>query len=223
MPNVRAFVTVPVAVLCLTLAGSTTPPQSAGCRDGTVELAALTGSWSPDWTVVGAKTEPTYVEHVRISRRGDRFSLEADANGAQFGRTELSVDDRGRITVLACPPGARCDARPTGFLATVLLVAAARRHPLTGRVPVLPYAGRWVACIPAELVWVDPDNSGTVDSPPVLDPCLDVLTGAVLAQRSRHNDRFTGPSLDEGTLVVRDRTSGASSTVRDHAPTTGAL
>ena len=225
--TVRKVIAIPVASFCLVLANcGVSPTASVASRDGnatpttgsarpqsrTVELATLARSWSSDWTVTGSKTEPTYVEHVRISRRGDRFTLDADAYGEQIGRIEMSVDDRGRVAVHACPRGSRCDARPTGFLATVQVVAAVRRGQLTGRAPVLRYASREVACVPADLLWsraatMDADGGSTTDSRALNDPCLDTLTGAVLAQRSRHNGRFAGPTLDEGTLIVRDLTT----------------
>jgi hypothetical protein len=232
--TVRKATTVSVALSCLVLATcGAGPSASVGGRDSaaarttgparaqsrTVELATLARSWSSNWTVLGAKTEPTYVEHVRISRRGDRFTLDADANGEPFGRIEMSVDDRGRIAVLDCPRWVRCDTRPTGFLATVPVLAAARRGQLAGAAPVLGYAGREVACVPAELLRDgattgapgvtarDADGSSTVDLRAVIDPCLDTRTGAVLAQRSRDDGSFAGPTLDEDTLVVRELTT----------------
>jgi len=236
----RDVITISVASLCLVLANCGVNPatsvaskdRSAALTTGsarpqfrTVELATLAHSWISDWTVIGAKTEPTYVEHVRISRRGDRFTLDADALGEQFGRTELSVDDRGRIAVRACPRSARCDVRPTGFLATVQVLAAARRGQLAGRAPVLRYAGRSVACVPADLLWgkapMTDATVSTMDLHEVLDPCLDILTGAVLAQRSRHDGSFAGPTLDEGTLIVCDLTTRADQRNSGSCPQAG--
>lgn len=178
------------------------PPAAASPRDRTVELAALARSWSPEWTVTGTKTEPTYVETVRIERRGDWFALDAAAYGERLGRIEMSVDIHGRVRVLACSPGLRCDTRPTGFLATVQLLAAARRGQDLGRAPVLAYAGREVACVPVDLLR-EVTTGPAVRPPAVLDPCFDTLTGAVLAQRARDGGSFSGPTLDEGTLNVR--------------------
>ncbi len=176
-------------------------------------MAALARSWSTDWTVTGAKSEPTYVENVRISRLGNRFTLDADAFGVPFGQIEMSVDDQGRVAVLACPRGASCDAKPTGFLATVQVLAAARRGEDLGRAPVFTYAGRDVACAPAELLSggtaaTDPHGSPAVDRHAAVVPCFDTFTGAVFAQRSATDDSFTGPTLDEATLVVLDREAG---------------
>lgn len=178
----------------------------------TVELAALARSWSSDWTVIGTKTEPTYIEKVRISRRGDRFTLDADISGERLGRIEMSVDGHGRVAVLACPRALSCDVRPAGFLATVQFLAAARRGELGGSAPVLRYAGREVACVPVDLLRGNADAGGgsTVGLRAVVDPCFDTLTGAVFAQRSRDDGSFSGPTLDEGTLIVLDRTTGAS-------------
>jgi hypothetical protein len=205
--------------VCLVLAASgvdTRAPvrspygSTLGTIDRHVELAAIAGSWSSNWTVTGAKTEPTYVENVRISRRGDFFSLDADAFGESFGRIEMSVDDQGRIAVLACPRGASCDPNPAGFLATVPVLAAARRGQDLGRAPVLTYAGREVACAPAELLGgrtaaADSNGGPRADFHAAVDPCFDLATGAVFAQRSRNDESsFAGPTLDAATVVVRD-------------------
>ncbi|HZN18517.1 MAG TPA: hypothetical protein VFB84_10100 [Micromonosporaceae bacterium] len=184
----------------------------------TVEVAVLARSWSAEWTVTGTKTEPTYVETVRIERRGDWFAVEAAAYGQRLGRVEMSVDGHGQVAVLACSPGLACDTRPTGFLATVPLLAAARRGQDLGRAPVLAYAGREVACVPVDLLrgveaGVAEAEAGVGGDPSVrphavLDPCFDILTGAVLAQRTRDGGGLSGPTLDEGTLIVLDRTTG---------------
>ncbi|HET8661481.1 MAG TPA: hypothetical protein VFM55_21100 [Micromonosporaceae bacterium] len=208
--------------LVLAVGGAGLTASRAGWGDGaaagrppgrTVELAALARSWSSQWTVNGTKTEPTYVETVRIERRGDWFALDAAAYGQRLGRIEMSVDAHGRVAVLACSPGLACDTHPTGFLATVPLLAAARRGQDLGRAPVRAYAGRELVCVPVDLlrgvtavesVGGDP----AARAPAVLDPCFDTLTGAVLAQRTRDGGGFSGPTLDEGTLIVIDRTTG---------------
>jgi len=174
----------------------------------TVELAALAGGWSAHWTMTGAKTEPTYVENVRVTRRGNLFTLDADINGVQVGRTQMSVDNKGRVKVLACPRGSSCAERPRGFLATVEVLAVIRRGQTAGTAPVFPYADREVACVAAHLIWRNrPATRPDVAAPDaglLLDPCLDTLTGAVVAQRSRYDGSFTGPTLDESSLAVRD-------------------
>src|SRR5262249_18724752 len=154
---------IPAVSLCLLLAacgvGLTAPMRSSNGNAAratgsarpqvrTVELAALARSWSSSWTVIGAKSEPTKFRNVRNRRPGNRFLLDAEATGEQFGRIEMSVNDSGRIAVLACPRGASCDVNPTGFLATVQVLAAARRGQNLGRAAVLTYAGREVACAP---------------------------------------------------------------------------
>src|SRR5215468_6739870 len=94
--TVSAAITVSAMSMCLVLAAcgvrTTAPARSphggaaratdaARPRSRTVEVAPLARSWSSDWTVIGAKSEPTYVENVRISRLGNRFTLDADAFG----------------------------------------------------------------------------------------------------------------------------------------------
>src|SRR5262249_38722831 len=98
--TVSNAIIVPTVSLCLLLAacgvGLTAPMRSsngnAARATGSarpqvriVELAVLARSWSSSWTVIGAKSEPTYVENVRISRLGNRFILDAEALGEQFG------------------------------------------------------------------------------------------------------------------------------------------
>jgi hypothetical protein len=175
--------------------------------------------------VIGTKSEPTYVETIRISRDGDRFALDAEANGQRVGRVEMSVDDRGQVAVLACPRGATCDLRPTGYLATIQVLAMVRRGERTGTAPVLRYAGRDIACVPAGLLWGTPaesDAARTVGSAgmvrAVSSPCLDTETGAVLAQQSCDGGAFVGPTLDEGTLIVRDLETGTGQNSADSSP-----
>jgi hypothetical protein len=159
--------------------------------------------------VIGTKSEPTFVETIRISRNGDRFALDAEVSGQRVGRVEMSVDDRGRVAVLACPRGGACDLRPTGYLAAVQVLAMVRRGEGAGMAPVLRYAGRDVACVPAGLLRGAPSDAESAGGSSMVlravsNPCLDMETGAVLAQQSCDGGAFVGPTLDEGTLIVRD-------------------
>jgi hypothetical protein len=180
--------------------------------------------------VIGTKSEPTYVETIRISRNGDRFTLDAEASGQRVGLVEMSVDDRGRVAMLACPRGATCDLRPTGYLATVQVLAMVRRGERTGTAPVLRYAGRDVVCVPTGLLRGTPSDAETDDGSSMVlsavsNPCLDMETGAVLAQQSCDltqqlcdGGAFVGPTLDEGTLIVHNLETGTGHGSADSSP-----
>jgi hypothetical protein len=164
---------------------------------GASSLGAAVAAWPDTFTVTGTKSEPSYVEHVSYGRVGDRFGLTIDLQpqGRQAGgtsRSVLSVDARGDLSVIACT-GDCGGSVVQGFLATASVVAAARRGELPTGAHATTYAGRKVLCV---------DNAalGTTDA--VLDPCLDVETGALIAQRSRHDGTFAGPTLDERSIRV---------------------
>ena len=160
----------------------------AGGR-GSVDLADVAANWNEDWTVVGNKTEPTYTYSVEYGRVGDRFFLEGQAFGESWGVVELDVDSAGKVSVEACPPTMRCDrAMPISFLTGAAVLGLARRGELQGDGHVMVYAGQEVVCIPAGSLGVDEL---------VLEPCLDVETGAMLAFRHLKSGLFEGPTLDE--------------------------
>jgi hypothetical protein len=94
-----------------------------------------------------------------------------------------------------------CDDRLPGvsFLSNASLLAAYRAHRPLGRATPVSYGTRKIVCIPAERIGV---------TEAVLDPCFDLETGAVLAQRLRLDGRFDGPSLDPGSIRI---SSGAKS------------
>jgi hypothetical protein len=161
-----------------------------------LDIAQLASTWPSRFTLSGTKTEPTYVEQVSVTRDGDIFILSggAPAGMAQSGET-IAVAADGQMTVLACPAAMNCapPLRPSGFLATAAIVAAARRGNLVGRVEAIRFGAFRVVCVPAEALGV---------SDPVLDPCVEIKSGAVLAQRHRITHRFDGPSLDPWSIEL---------------------
>lgn len=162
-----------------------------------VDLAAVARTWTVNYAVRGTKTEPTFVERVEYTRQGDHFSLRGDVDGQDLGLQALDLDPDGTIRVARCPEATVCgDAPPNGFLSTVAVLAALRAGRLTGFGDIISYAGRQAVCVPLEAIQPD------LEAPVVLDPCLDLQTGALLAQRRRFDGLFGGAMLDEPTLRI---------------------
>jgi len=177
---------------CLALLLFALSAQAA--RADTIDLAPLAAAWPASFELRGTKTEPTWVESVRFVRQGDLFVLEGGGlpEGEQVVEA-VRVTADGRIIRVACPQHMNCgDTRPmTGFLALAELVAAQRRGAAPAVAATVTYAGRDLACLPAERL-------GVAD--PVIDPCFDLATGAVLAQRTRTDLTFSGPTLDAASI-----------------------
>jgi hypothetical protein len=163
-----------------------------------VDLATVARDWTVDYVVRGSKTEPTFVEHLEYARRGDRFWLRGDVDGEDLGMQVRDLAPDGAISVAACPPGTACDETPpNGFLSTMAVLAALRSGRLTGDGDAITYAGRKGVCIPLEAV-----QPGLEPASVVLDPCLDLQTGALLAERRRFDAQFGGAMLDESSFVL---------------------
>jgi hypothetical protein len=171
-------------------------------RNTSIDVAAWVAHWPTRFDVSGGKSEPTYVEAINIDRRGDVFTAVGGAPAWEQRSVErVSVDPSGNVMHLICPSGLNCDNAGPGvnFLSSVWLLAAFRKHAshgessFLGRARPVSYGARRVVCIQAERV------GATVA---VLDPCFDLETGAVLAQRHRLSGRFDGPSLDPGSIRV---------------------
>jgi hypothetical protein len=164
--------------------------------DGSIDIAAWVARWPTHFSVAGGKSEPTYVEAVNIERQGDVFSTLAGAPVWELRSTEaLSVGPDGTVARVVCPKGMNC-ARTTpsvSFLSSAWLLAAYRAHRPLGRATPVSYGDREVVCLPAERIGI---------AEAVLDPCFDLETGAVLAQRHRLSGRFDGPSLDPGSIRI---------------------
>lgn len=162
----------------------------------TIDIAAAAASWHGQFLLSGTKTEPTYIEHIRLTRDGDLFILEGGAPaGMAPSRESLTLRPDGTLIHLDCPAAMRCDGMelPSGFLASAAILAAIRGRQLSGRFPLLPYGGFALVCIPAERL-------GIRDA--VLDPCIDARSGAVIAQRHRRSGEFDGPSLDPWSITL---------------------
>jgi hypothetical protein len=162
--------------------------------ESTLDVAATVRGWPDRFELIGSKTEPTWVEHVRLMRRGDVFILEGGGLAGGEQTTEsVEVTRSGTIRHLQCPAARDCsDASPlAGFLASAQVLASLRAGLLKGSARVVAYGERHVFCLPAEAIGVQE---------PILDPCFDVATGAVLAQRDRIDGSWGGPSLDKATL-----------------------
>ena len=169
-------------------------PLARGASADTIDLATTVMHWPARFDLRGSKTEPTWVEYVRVSRHGDLFVLEGGGlHGAEQTVEAVQVTSAGRIQHVACPPIMKCGsgAPLSGFLAVAELLGSARRGELAGRISTVPFGDRRVFCLPAERL-------GVLE--PILDPCFDVATGAVLAQRARTDQSFSGPTLDVATL-----------------------
>jgi hypothetical protein len=180
----------------LTLAFGIIGLASASAIDAapTIDLTAAAAFWGPRFILTGTKTEPTYIEHIRLERYDDLFILRGGAPaGMAPSRESIALDANGTLKHVDCPPGMSCDTMdlPSGFLASAVILAAIRQQRLSGRFPLLSYGGLELVCIPA-------DRLGLQDA--VLDPCLEVHSGAVVAQRHRRSGKFDGPSLDPWSI-----------------------
>jgi hypothetical protein len=181
--------TLAIAVLGLAAAGAVDAAP-------TIDIAAAAASWGPRFILIGTKTEPTYIEHIRLERDGDVFILEGGAPaGMAPSRESIALGANGTLRHLDCPTGMSCDTTepPSGFLASAVLLGAIREQRLSGRFPVVSYGELQLICIPA-------DRLGVKDA--VLDPCVEAHSGAVVAQRHRRSGEFDGPSLDPWSISL---------------------
>jgi hypothetical protein len=181
--------TIAMAIICLpALCGVEATP--------TLDIVTAADAWETRFILNGTKTEPTYIEQIRLERDGDLFILEGGAPaGMAQSRASVFVDPKGLLQFIDCPNGMSCETTetPTGFLASAVILAALRQHRLFGRFPVFWYGGLALVCIPADRLGVE--NA-------VLDPCVEAYSGAVIAQRHRRSGEFDGPSLDPWSIEL---------------------
>jgi len=169
------------------------------------------GSWPRHFELSATRSEPQYVEHVRLMRSGTdfvliggvpllelplRLTVHVDADGSIRG-----TDAQGRELICADAVAIPCDLPLRGFLASAAVLAAARRG-ATPRVLVREsFAGRRVVCVDADEIAAAASLSNPFE-PPIVDPCLDERTGAVLAFRHRRSGQFEGASLDPESIHI---------------------
>jgi hypothetical protein len=161
-----------------------------------VDITATAKFWGLRFVLIGTKTEPTYIEHIRLERDGDLFVLQGGAPaGVPPSRESVIIQSDGSLRHKDCPPAMLCDRTepPSGFLASAVIVAAIRHGRLSGFFPVLSYGSLRLVCIAA-------DRLGVHDA--ILDPCVEIRSGAVVAQRHRLSEQFDGPSLDPWSISL---------------------
>jgi len=182
--------------LLAALAGVVALTQTAPAAEP-VDIAVWVAHWPASYAVSGTKNEPTYLEAIDLQRRGDAFTIVGGAPAWETRSTEaIAVSPAGALRHTICPAGMNCNDRiaPSGFLAGAALLGAARRGVPLGTATPVAYGRRTVLCVAGERIGI---------AHPILDPCFDLATGAVLAQRHRLSGAFDGPSLDPWSIEVR--------------------
>jgi hypothetical protein len=161
-----------------------------------VDIASWAKNRPTNYHLSGDKNEPTYLAAIDIERRGDVFTIIGGAPAwAERSVEAIEVLPDGTLRHRICPKAMRCDDGwvPSGFLASAALLSALREGRRLGEAEAVAYGERQVICVPAERIGI---------AEPILDPCFDTLTGAVLAQRHRLSGKFDGPSLDPWSVRV---------------------
>jgi hypothetical protein len=192
---------IPISALAASLsaAAGCAPAGANFCFRGNSHRAAY-------YEVSGTHSEGTYIANVRLQRNGDWFLLSGGApQGREPQRIAIRVDDQGTLhgsrldgSEVHCQLDRlnACDLPISGFLATAVVEAAVRRGQIPAVIGVRSFGARHVACLSAESL------RSSFGDKPVLDPCVDTETGAVLAFRHRRSGRFEGPSLDPESVQV---------------------
>ncbi len=181
-----------IVAICIFGFASATVVEAAS----SVDVGAAAKSWARHFVLTGTKTEPTYIEHIRLERDGAFFVLQGGAPaGMPSSRESVMIDADGSLRHIECPAAMRCDddVPPSGFLASAAIVAAIGGGRLSGFFQGFPYGSFRVVCIPAERLGV---REG------ILDPCVEIRSGAVMALRHRMSGQFDGPSLDPWSISI---------------------
>lgn len=167
-----------------------------------VDIASWVRGLPDRYQISGAKSEPAYLVAIDIERQGDLFTITGGAPAwAERSVEAIEVLPDGALRHRICPKAMRCGdgSVPSGFLAAAALLSRQRIGGSLGTAEAVAYGERSVICVPAERLGI---------AEPVLDPCFDTLTGAVLAQRHRASGAFDGPSLDPWSIRVRQGADG---------------
>jgi hypothetical protein len=181
--------------ICIFGAAAATAVEAAS----SVDIGAAAKSWAPQFVLTGTKTEPTYIEHIRLERDGDLFVLQGGAPaGMPSSREIVVIAADGSLRHIECPAAMRCDNTepPSGFLASAAIVAAISRGRLSGFFQAFSYGSYRLVCVSA-------DKLGVREA--ILDPCVEIRSGAVMALRHRVSGKFEGPSLDPWSINLSTR------------------
>jgi hypothetical protein len=188
------------AAICIFSASTATAVEAAS----SIDIGAAAKSWAPQFVLTGTKTEPTYVEHIRLERDGALFVLQGGAPaGMPSSREVVVIDADGSLRHIECPAAMRCDNTepPSGFLASAAIVAAIGHGRLSGFFQAFSYGSYRLVCVSAEKLGV---------REAILDPCVEIRSGAVMALRHRMSGQFEGPSLDPWSINISTRKSAAA-------------
>ena len=182
-------------LMCLVALALGAPGIVSIARAQTIDLKTWVASWPDHYAVSGKKFELTYIQAIDIRRDGDAFSVTGGApSWIERWTQTITVTPAGVLETPMCGaspcPGL---SRPSGYLSTATMLALARTNSLSGQGDLRKFGSRWVVCVPGEVLGF---------AHPLLDPCFDRATGAVLAQWQRTSGRFDGPSLDPATVRI---------------------
>ncbi len=81
------------AAICIFSASAATAVEAAS----PIDIGAAAKSWAPQFVLTGTKTEPTYIEHIRLERDGDLFVLQGGAPAGMPPSPRKRRDRRGRL------------------------------------------------------------------------------------------------------------------------------
>jgi hypothetical protein len=86
------------AAICIFRAGNATAVEAAS----SIDIGAAAKSWAPQFVLTGTKTEPTYIEHIRLERDGARFVLQGGAPAGMPSSREYAPVSASPATRRGC-------------------------------------------------------------------------------------------------------------------------